>query len=71
MLYDLLHMDLSGFNVRSVPKSAAKTEQKLLSQRGTEAWLFEILQDGAFTKSSYGLRHDIATMGRKWGADLA
>ena len=65
MLYDLLHMDLSGFNVRSVPKSAAKTEQKLLSLRGTEAWLFEILQDGAFTKSSYGLRYDIG----QWGED--
>ena len=60
MLYDLLHMDLSSFNVRVVPKSAAKTEQKLLSQRGTEAWLFEVLQDGAFRKSSYGSRRDIA-----------
>ena len=30
MLYDLLHMDLSGFNVRAVPRSADKTEQKLL-----------------------------------------
>ena len=63
MLYDLLHMELSGFNVRSVPKSAAKTEQKLLSLRGTEAWLFEILQGGAFTKSSHGLRYDIG----QWG----
>ena len=29
MLYDLLNTDLSDFNVRDVPKSAAKTEQKL------------------------------------------
>ncbi len=63
MLYDLLRVDLRGFNVRVVPKSAAKTEQKLLSLRGTEAWLFEVLQDGAFTKSSYGVRVEIA----KWG----
>lgn len=56
VLYDFLHMDLSDFNVRAVPLSAAKTEQKLLTQTGTEAWLFEILQDGAVIKStsSYG-----------------
>jgi Family of unknown function (DUF5906) len=62
MLYDLLHTDLSNFNVRAVPKSAAKTEQKLLSQRGTEAWLFEVLQDGEITVSSYGSRSSIS----KW-----
>ena len=47
MLYDLLHMDLSDFNVRAVPESAAKTEQKLLSLRGTMSWLYHILQEGA------------------------
>ena len=62
MLYDLLHTDLSNFNVRAVPKSAAKTEQKLLSQRGTEAWLFEVLQDGEITESSYGSRTSVS----KW-----
>ena len=65
MLYDLLHMDLSGFNVRAVPQSAAKTEQKLLTQIGTEAWLFEILQDGAVTRSSHGVRHTMS----KWDAN--
>jgi hypothetical protein len=62
MLYDLLHMDLSGFNVRDVPKSAAKTEQKLLTLRGTEAWLLEVLQDGAITTPSHGLGSTT-----KWG----
>ena len=65
MLHDLLHTDLSGFNVRAVPQSAAKTEQKLLTQTGTEAWLFEILQDGAVTKSSYGHRCTVS----KWDAN--
>ena len=56
MLYDLLHMDLKGFNIRAVPKTAAKTEQKLLTQTGTAAWLFEILQEGtirAINKAIY------------------
>ena len=65
MLYDLLLMDLSGFNVRAVPESAAKTEQKLLTQKGTEAWLFEILQDGAVTMSSHGSRDAVS----KWDAN--
>ena len=65
MLYDLLHMDLSDFNVRAVPESAAKTEQKLLTQKGTEAWLFEILQDGTVTMSSHGIQHVVS----KWDAN--
>ena len=46
MLYDLRHMDLHSFNVRAVPESAAKTEQKLLSLRGAMSWLHQALQDG-------------------------
>jgi hypothetical protein len=56
MLYDLLHMDLTGFNLRKVPKTAAKTEQKLLTQTGPAAWLFEVLNDGAFTFTAHGAR---------------
>jgi hypothetical protein len=58
MLYDLLHMDLRGFNILAVPKSAAKTEQKLLTQTGTAAWLFEILQEGAI-HATFTARPDI------------
>ena len=43
MLYDLIHMDLSDFDVRDVPESEAKTEQKLLSLRGTMLWLYHSL----------------------------
>jgi hypothetical protein len=51
MLYDFLHMNLSGFNIRAVPTTAAKTEQKLLSLRGTKAWLYEALCEGAIDVS--------------------
>jgi hypothetical protein len=64
MLYDLLHMGLTEFNPRAVPNSAAKTEQKLLTQTGTEAWLFEVLQDGAITKLAHGFRCTVS----KWDA---
>jgi hypothetical protein len=47
MLFDLLRMDLSNFNVRAVPNSTAKTEQKLLSLKGAKAWLYSILQEAA------------------------
>jgi hypothetical protein len=46
MLYALLNMDLCDFNIRAVPKSAAKTEQKLLTLKGTTSWLYHILQEG-------------------------
>ena len=46
MLHDLLAMDLTDFDVRAVPDTAAKTEQKLHSLRGTRAWLAHVLQEG-------------------------
>ena len=46
MLFELLHMDLTGFNIRAAPSSAAKTEQKLLTLSGTLSWLYQVLQEG-------------------------
>jgi hypothetical protein len=47
MFYDLLQMDLSTFNVRAVPHTAAKAQQQAHSLRGTEAWLYNALHEGA------------------------
>jgi hypothetical protein len=46
MLYELLAMDLSGFDVRVIPHTAAKAQQQALSLRGTPAWLRHVLQEG-------------------------
>jgi hypothetical protein len=46
MLYDLLDMDLSGFDVRAVPHTAAKAHQQVLGLSGTEAWIHQVLQTG-------------------------
>jgi hypothetical protein len=45
MFYDLLALDLNGFNVRAVPHTAAKAEQQAHSLTGTKAWLYNILQE--------------------------
>jgi hypothetical protein len=47
MFYDLREMDLSTFNVRAVPHTAAKAHQQAHSLRGVEAWVYHILQEGA------------------------
>jgi hypothetical protein len=47
MLHDLLAMDLSGFNVRAVPHTAAKADQQVHTLRGTVLWLYHVLQEGA------------------------
>ena len=67
MLYDLLHMDLSGFNIRAVPKSAAKTEQKLLSLGGTTAWLYRVLHDGAIEHEARNTNPKL-TLNTAWDA---
>ena len=53
MLHDLLTMDLSGFDVRAVPHTAAKAQQQVRSLHGTEAWLHHVLQEGAIGYKSW------------------
>lgn len=50
-LYQLLTMDLSSFEVRSVPKTEALREQKLLSLDPEEEWWFTKLNEGRLMSS--------------------
>lgn len=56
MLFDLLHHDLTGFNVRRVPMTDGLQEQRKLSL-GTspEAWWADVLHRGYVWKSRHGL----------------
>jgi len=47
MLHDLLSMDVSAFNVRAVPHTAAKASQQVHSLHGSLAWLHDVLQEGS------------------------
>lgn len=47
LLLMLMTMDLSGFQVREVPKTAALHEQKLLSLEPIQEWWYTKLRDGA------------------------
>jgi len=49
MLYDLLALDLSRFNVRKPPQSDALKEQKLLSMSPIDRWWLDKLTSGSFT----------------------
>jgi hypothetical protein len=46
MLHELLHRDISCFNVRSVPDTVGLSDQKIRSLRGFAAWWYETLQEG-------------------------
>ena len=49
MLYEFLHYDLTGFNIRKVPQTDALLEQKIHNLQNMEpitAWYFEKLKDG-------------------------
>ena len=68
MLHELLHHDLTGFNVRRVPVTEGLQEQRKLSL-GTspEAWWSDVLHRGYVWKSRLGLEsyfgewHDVMT----------
>ena len=47
MLHELLATPLDDYDVRRIPDTLARAEQKLHSLRGTDAWLAQIMQDGA------------------------
>ena len=57
MLHDLLNHDIKGFNVRAVPKTEGLRDQKLLTLRGVDAWLYDCLQKGEVPDQlhSYGV----------------
>jgi hypothetical protein len=54
MFHDLLAKDLSGFDVRAVPHTAAKAQQQTLSLHGTPAWLHHALHEGAVGAGNWG-----------------
>jgi hypothetical protein len=59
MLHDLLAMDISKFNVREVPRTAAKAHQQALSLPSVEAWLYQVLQDGAIEQRAHNGARDL------------
>lgn len=54
LLHLLLTRDLSDFEVRAVPKTAALNEQKVLSMAPEEEWWYSKLQDGMLLPHSTG-----------------
>lgn len=50
LLYDLLHYDLTGLNLREIPKTAALLEQKVRSLDPLEQWWMSRLRDGSPTR---------------------
>jgi hypothetical protein len=74
MLHDLLRMDLSGFNVRDVPRTAAKAEQQALSLPSVEAWVYQMLQEGVIEERLYQgicIRHEWQANGLDVKKDIA
>ena len=50
LLYDLMNFDLSGINLRTIPKTEALLEQKVRSLDPIETWLLDRLKAGAPTR---------------------
>jgi hypothetical protein len=54
MLHDLLKYDLSAFDVRTVPQTAALTDQKRHSLDSLHRWWLSVLQRGFVWRSRHG-----------------
>jgi|GEM_PF-1058997 len=59
MVHDLMHMDLSDFDVRQKPQTAELLNQKLQSLSPTEQWWQDKLMDGFFTVGTDSSLNDI------------
>lgn len=69
LLYDLLHFDLSGINLRTIPKTGALLEQKVRSLDHIETWLLDRLKAGVPTRKHAAWPDFIAT--EAWFDDYA
>ncbi len=54
MLYDMLERDISEFDHRAIPQTAALAEQKRLSLDTLDAWWLAVLDRGHVWRSRYG-----------------
>ncbi len=70
MLYDLLHHDLTGFNVRRVPFTEGLQQQKKLSLGTTEAWWADMLHRGYVFRSKLGLEAEFGTWAEEVSTEL-
>jgi hypothetical protein len=61
MLHDLLHYDLTGFNVRAVPVTDGLQHQRKLSLGADLAWWLDVLQRGYIFRSKLGLEAEFMT----------
>lgn len=59
LLHYLMTLDLTEFEVRTVPNTEALQEQKLLSLSGEEQWWMERLMDGRTTHGAQGWQESI------------
>ena len=64
MLHDLLHHDLTGFDVRDVPDTKGLQEQKKLSLSVDRAWWMDVLHRGYVFRSRLGLEELFRTVAR-------
>jgi len=55
MIYDMLHRDIRGFEVRDIPDSKALTDQKKLSLDQLDRWWLAVLERGFVWRSRYSL----------------
>jgi hypothetical protein len=55
MLHDLLNYDISGFDVRRFPETAALQDQKKLTLKPELRWWHEVLSRGYVYRSKFGL----------------
>jgi hypothetical protein len=67
MLYDLLNLDISSFNVRDVPVTKALQDQRVLSLPHHILWWKECLDRGYVYKSKIGLHDEFA----EWTVDCS
>ncbi len=59
LLYDLMHYDLAGINLRKIPRTPALLDQKLASLDSVDQWWYGRLWDGDLTQG-----------GRRWGGSV-
>ena len=67
LLYFLLNRDLTGFNVRDIPKTAALADQKARSRRGVDLLVELLIEEGALPAERQNFPNMVITSGAEDG----
>jgi hypothetical protein len=67
-LYEMLSLDLTGFDVNKIPETTALRDQRLRTLANEKRWLFDSLTNGSFERHGWQEKETTENLNASYGA---